>query len=393
MQDFSKNQNNDNTFDMNAPEIFSHRMPFGTYPLRFWPISTQYDQGAKDFVVAQYVHTIGNTTFACPKYSYDYSGPDIGDRPQLNLPCPTCSDIYNLWQDFDKDTAMVKTKYIRRKARFFSNVSFYINGQMSAPKVFHYTQQLYDAIKFHTLSALSTYGRLICDPEKGFLFNVVINEADGRRNYKSSSISLEFNTNVSITGVDWKSMLPDIKSKLLPIKSHDELVDICKTSNIEGSGTNKYNIPSFNNVAPAPINNVPPINNVASIPPAPINNVPPINNIANIPPAPINNVANVPLEHRPCFASVEGAAGYIENDGVCMGCPENTACKAITLSKNVNSVQPFNSQVQVNNPSVQPVQPINSSIPVINSNETPKSIVDNFAAEKQLAALRSKVLK
>ena len=374
----------------------------GAHSARFYPLSPDFYKGADYISIVQYFHWLNRKPCICRGSSYDYSVPDVQNKAIIDVSCVICNDKFALFKQgkavrdsnpAEADRLKQLGKDLAEKVSASSLVSLTdASGNLLPPVILRYTKELLDQLEMHAKRVFDGTGIHLCDPVKGFMFDIIIGKNEGGfRTYKNSMPSVDMRP-VDITGAPWKwdEICESIRAEIKPIPSVDEVTQfyLNSYSGAQEQKAQMFTHPNFqSNVAQAnSISNVansqnsngavqfvPPSNNQenassfvpptqkAEIPPTP-SFAPPVSNtgssnpvptfsapgISAKPPAEIGPVVDNTSAVKallPCHAELNGS-GYSENDAVCKTCDQAETCfNARVRSDNKAAINPVSSSV------------------------------------------------
>jgi len=372
-------------------------LALGVHPVRFYPLSPEYYQGADYPLIVQSFHWLNKQPILCRQNSYDYTVPDTQEKPLIGTDCPICRDKF-AWYRKAKElgfkngeqnnppeatTCHNTGRELMERYSAVSLVSFIENESLAFPVLFTYGRELMDRIQTCSYRCFSSTGVNICDPQKGYMFDIIVGTKvnTSRRDYRDSMNSMN-NAAVDITDASWKwaELSQAIKSEIVPIPTVDEVRDFyIKNYNAENS-SQQFVHPAFNKELssgqnapvqivplgqPAPVQTVAPSSYVNNS--NPIINTPAVEVSSPVPPAPpesintqvapavTSNNENVPAFVPPvkettilfpCHASVPNGSGYDEQDKGCQGCEQSQGCfKAKNGAEQKKVGTPVNNQI------------------------------------------------
>jgi len=234
----------------------------GTHPIRFYPLSPEYSQGADYPAIVQSFHWLNRQPILCRRTSYDYTVPDTQEKPLIDTSCPICQDRF-AWFKKAKELGFIsgaennppeaischKTgKELMERYSGVSVVSFIKNDVIEFPVVITYGKELLDAIQFHAERILESANRNICDPQKGYIFDIIVSTKTNskRRSYKQSLPSMNNNI-VDITKVpwNWKEICLASRSEIVDIPSSEVVKEFYLKNYGDGSSNQQFFHPAF----------------------------------------------------------------------------------------------------------------------------------------------------
>jgi hypothetical protein len=228
----------------NISVVRASSLPLGTHLARFYPLSPDFYQGADYPYIVQSFHWINRQPVICRRTSYDYTVPDAQDKPLIDTQCPICREKFALYAKA-KELGYTKekgypgsppasvefhkaAKALNERFGCSSLVSFVENNMLAFPVIITYGKELMDQIQFHANRIEKSSGVNICDPQKGYMFEIIIgNKPNSRqRDYKQSLPSMNGGA-VDITGNAWKweEVCHAIKSEIVPIPTPDQVIE------------------------------------------------------------------------------------------------------------------------------------------------------------------------
>jgi hypothetical protein len=364
-------------------------LPEGVTSVRFYPLSPDFHKGAEYISIVQYLHWLNRRPCVCRRSSYDYSVPDVDRKPLIDTSCIICNDKFT-W--FKKAKAFKETdkpeyerlrqigKDLMEKVTASSIVSFMTTTKdLSPPVILRYGKELLDQIQLHASRIVEGGGAHICDPVKGFMFDIIIGKNEGGfRTYKNSMPQVN-NTPVDITRAPWKwdEICQAIRSEIKEVLSPDDLQTFY-FANYGGSSTSQtFHHPSFQQKstaetakAPAPQQNT----QVAEVFTPPVEETipsftPPQEETKNTfvptfsasPQTAVVEPATKTVEVQekkssrvggklfPCHGSLEESEGYDQNDANCKICQQAKTCYEAGAGKSEATSVPVNTNSAVSN--------------------------------------------
>ena len=391
-------------------------LAMGTHKVRFYPLSPEFYQGADYPVLVQLVHWVGGKPVICRRTSYDYTGPDTESKPHIDSSCVICTDKFNLYKKAKayKDTDKAEYDRLRELAKglFEKTLAASIvsvvdpQGNLGVPIVLRFGVELLNEIQRHAMRVLESTGVNICDPVKGYLFDISVTKNDGGyRSYKNSCPPVTM-TPVDISNAPWKwqEICAIIKSEIKPIPSPEEVREFYLSN--YGNEGQEFQHPAFNSqVNNNAVQNAPAVVNSAlgvttftpgGEPPAGIGFKAPIQQAkvtftpgSGVPSA-VEQAAPAAVQQpvvpaanetpHPCHANSPGGSGYDPQDANCKGCNQVASC-------NVNSA-PFVQPTTVVKPggAVVSSAQVNSQVPTASVGGT---VVEDV--QQRLNVLRNKI--
>jgi hypothetical protein len=235
-----------------------------THPARFYPLSPNFHQGADHVSIVQYFHWLNKKPCICRRTSYDYTVPDTQNKPTIDTSCVICNDKF-AWYAKAKEAGYKPNnkknppeavrlheigKELNEKVSASSIVSLVdSNGSLMPPIILRYGKELLDQLQLHAVRILNSNGVHICDPAKGYMFDIIVGKNDGGfRTYKNSTPSVNMNP-VDITGAPWRwdEICVAIQNEIKPIPSPEDVMNFY-TTNYGGASSNQtFFHPAFQN--------------------------------------------------------------------------------------------------------------------------------------------------
>lgn len=417
MQTFGQTNNNSNNTQGKTTTIGQHtikivraaKLSLETHPVRFYPLSPEFYQGADYPYIVQSFHWFNRQPILCRCTSYDYTVPDTQQKPFIDSQCPICKEKFLLYAKakelgYDKKKgyrgsppASVElhkaANQLNARIACTSLVSFVENGMLAFPVILTYGKELMDAIEFHAKRIEDNTGIGICDPKRGYMFEIIIRTKSNsdQRDYTDSLPSIN-NNSVDITGNAWKweELCYAVKSEIVSIPSSDQVIEFYNT-NCSKNSIQQYTHPMLQNnqniavptnsklgllsgnqyINPTnpivndeqSVNNGQIVNPVAEVNTKPI--IKPDNNgqVVNSESGGVKVGANpnnsqvlnsnviptftppvVTTEVFPCHASISSGLGYDEQDSNCKGCVHTQTCFDAKNKKIIASAPIVNNQ-------------------------------------------------
>jgi len=234
----------------------------GVHAARFYPLSADFYEGADYISIVQHVHWLSNQPIICRAVSRNYTVPEKENKPKIDTSCVICSDKFAWfkkaaklgWKKNNKTNPPESVKCheigidLMDKVSAASIVSFKDgSGNLTFPVILRYGKELLAQLELHASRILGASGRHICDPAKGYMFDITIGKNAGAfRTYKDSLPSVD-TTPVDITGAPWKwdVICKAIKNEIMDIPSVDEVFEFYKKNYGSSSDKSEFNHPAF----------------------------------------------------------------------------------------------------------------------------------------------------
>ncbi len=345
----------------------------GIHAARFYPLSVDFFKGADYISIVQHIHWFNNQPCICRATSRNYTVPEIENKPKIDTTDVICSDKFAWfakaaklgWKKNNKFNPPEAIKChdigvdLMDKISAASIVSFQDSaGKLTFPVILRYGKELLTQLELHAPRILGASGIHICDPVKGYMFDITIGKnAGGFRTYKDSMPSVDTSPR-DITGAPWKweEICAAIKSEIIEIPSSEEVMEFYTKNYGSASSKSEFTHPSFQeevgNVALPKTTEqaggfVPPKEETKAPAPAFSTPAPAENSGAtNFSPPPkveVQAPAFVPPEKKvevpkckPCNGILPNSTGYDREDAQCKTCAEAEKCYYVTEKRDVN---------------------------------------------------------
>jgi hypothetical protein len=374
----------------NVRVVRASSLTFGTHTVRFYPLSPDYYKGADYPYIVQSFHWINNQPIICRRTSYDYTTvPDVEEKHIISNECPICYEKFELYKrakslGYVKDlgyqgsppasVALHKeAKALNERPFLISLVSFVENQQLTFPVVLTYGKELFDKIQFSAGRIFDSSGINICDPQKGYLFDIIVGQKPNsrQRDYKQSMPSLNTTTlDITKNPWDWQEVCHAVKSEIVAIPTEEEVIAFYESNQKRNNQKRSFIHPALApqaqpvnyNQPVNPVNYAQPVNPVQQTQPVnsvqqtqPVNSVQqtqPVNPVQQTQPVqtqpvnPVNyaqpvNPVQVPEftprptdnDFFPCHGSAINSTGYVADDAACKGCAQVQSCITATNAR------------------------------------------------------------
>jgi hypothetical protein len=207
----------------------------GTHAVRFYPLSPQFYDGADYLSIVQHVHWLNNKPCICRRTSYDYTVPDTQNKPLIDTSCVICNDKFAWFKKAKsiKDAQPQESERLRNigkdlmeKISASSLVSLTdSNGNLTFPAILRYGKELLNQLELHAYRIIENKGPHLCDPAKGYMFDIIIGRNDGGfRTYKNSMPSVNTSpADITKAPWNWSEVCEAIRSEIMHVLTPDEV--------------------------------------------------------------------------------------------------------------------------------------------------------------------------
>lgn len=330
----------------------------GTHAARFYPLSVDFYKGADYLAIVQHIHWFNNQPCICRATSRDYTVPEVANKPKIDTVDVICSDKFAWFAKaaklgYKKNNKNNPPEAIKchdigvdlmSKIAAASIVSFQdSSGKLTFPIILRYGKELLTQLELHAPRILGASGIHICDPVKGYMFDITIGKnSGGFRTYKDSMPSVDTSPR-DITGAPWKweEICTAIKREIIAIPSSEEVMEFYTKNYGNASGKSEFAHPSFQQevgrtdrpdateqagefVPPKEESNPPPKEETKA-PSSAFSPPPPKEEVEAPVFVPPEKKVEVP-KCKPCNGILPNSTGYDREDAQCKTCDEAEKC-------------------------------------------------------------------